>query len=69
MLDIVSGWFSDWAERSSMIVGGLVMSQLLTLCTTPVIYLCLDHLRLWVRRPARIRQPRLADERLPEPGE
>jgi hypothetical protein len=51
------------------IVGGLVMSQLLTLCTTPVIYLCLDHLRLWVRRPARIRQPRLADERLPEPGE
>jgi multidrug efflux pump len=51
------------------IVGGLAMSQLLTLYTTPVIYLYLDHLRLWVRRPGRIRQPRLADEGLPEPGE
>ena len=51
------------------IVGGLLVSQLLTLYTTPVIYLYLDHLRLWVRRPWRIRQPGLADERLPEPGE
>jgi multidrug efflux pump len=41
-----------------MIVGGLVISQLLTLYTTPVSYLYLDHLRLWVRRPGRIRQPR-----------
>jgi len=51
------------------IVGGLLVSQLLTLYTTPVIYLYLDHLRLWARRPWRIRQPRLADEGLPEPGE
>jgi multidrug efflux pump len=51
------------------IVGGLLVSQLLTLYTTPVIYLYLDHLRLWVRRPWRIRQPRLADAGLPEPGE
>jgi multidrug efflux pump len=29
------------------IVGGLVLSQLLTLFTTPVIYLYLDRLRLW----------------------
>ncbi|BCL74483.1 multidrug resistance protein MdtC [Jeongeupia sp. HS-3] len=29
------------------IVGGLVMSQLLTLYTTPVVYLYLDRLRLW----------------------
>src|SRR5206468_11588704 len=51
------------------IVGGLLVSQLLTLYTTPVIYLHLDHLRLWVRRLWRTRQPRLAGEGLPEPGE
>ena len=51
------------------IVGGLLVSQLLTLYTTPVIYLYLDWLRLWMRRPWRIRQPQLADEGLPEPGE
>jgi multidrug efflux pump len=31
------------------IVGGLIMSQLLTLYTTPVVYLYLDRLRLWLR--------------------
>jgi multidrug efflux pump len=29
-------------------VGGLVASQALTLYTTPVVYLLLDRLRLWV---------------------
>ena len=29
------------------IVGGLIVSQLLTLYTTPVVYLYLDRLRLW----------------------
>jgi multidrug efflux pump len=52
------------------IVGGLLVSQLLTLYTTPVIYLYLDRLRQWVRRPWRIREGRLADQQsLPEPGE
>jgi multidrug efflux pump len=37
------------------IVGRLLVSQLLTLYTTPVIYLYLDHLRLWMRRPATAR--------------
>ncbi len=33
------------------IVGGLILSQILTLYTTPVIYLYLDRFRLWWRRP------------------
>ena len=32
------------------IVGGLIMSQILTLYTTPVVYLYLDRLRLWCER-------------------
>src|SRR5206468_9019036 len=32
------------------IVGGLIFSQALTLYTTPVVYLYLDRLRLWVER-------------------
>ena len=30
------------------IVGGLLLSQLLTLYTTPVVYLYLDRFRVWV---------------------
>jgi multidrug efflux pump len=29
------------------IIGGLIMSQMLTLYTTPVVYLYLDRLRIW----------------------
>jgi multidrug efflux pump len=32
------------------IVGGLIVSQALTLYTTPVIYVYMDRLRLWVLR-------------------
>ena len=32
------------------IVGGLIVNQLLTLYTTPVIYLYLDRFRLWMQR-------------------
>jgi predicted RND superfamily exporter protein len=38
------------------IVGGLIVSQMLTLFTTPVIYIYIDRLRLWlasVRTKAR----------------
>ena len=42
------------------IVGGLLVSQPLTLYTTPVIYLYLDRFRLWGQRRWRIRHPRFA---------
>jgi multidrug efflux pump len=56
------------------IVGGLIVSQLLTLYTTPVIYLYLDRLRLWGGRRWRIRHPRFysghsPSGHIPEPGE
>jgi multidrug efflux pump len=35
------------------IVGGLVVSQVLTLYTTPVVYLYLDRFRLWARKKLR----------------
>ncbi|CAM5576975.1 multidrug efflux pump [Aquamicrobium terrae] len=42
------------------IVGGLMLSQMLTLYTTPVIYLYVDHLRLWLRAP-RASRPQPAE--------
>jgi multidrug efflux pump len=51
------------------IVGGLIVSQLLTLYTTPVIYLHLDRLRLWSGRRWRVRHPRLYSGHSPQPGE
>ncbi|MCC8938941.1 efflux RND transporter permease subunit [Bradyrhizobium sp. Arg68] len=41
------------------IVGGLILSQVLTLYTTPVIYLYLDRFRLWGQRARRGAAPRL----------
>jgi multidrug efflux pump len=51
------------------IVGGLIVSQLLTLYTTPVIYLYLDRWRLKGQRRWRIRHPRFHSGHIPEPGE
>jgi multidrug efflux pump len=51
------------------IVGGLIVSQLLTLYTTPVIYLYLDRFRLWAQRRQRLHHPRLHSGHIPEPGE
>jgi multidrug efflux pump len=38
------------------IVGGLILSQLLTLYTTPVVYLYLDRFRLWSQRRFRFQE-------------
>ena len=40
------------------IVGGLVFSQMLTLYTTPVVYLYLDRFRLWCQRTWAARRGR-----------
>jgi multidrug efflux pump len=42
------------------IVGGLIFSQMLTLYTTPVVYLYMDRLRIWIdRRRAKSEQTRI----------
>jgi multidrug efflux pump len=51
------------------IVGGLVVSQALTLYTTPVIYLYLDRFRLWASRNWRAYGPHFGPRHQPEPGE
>ena len=49
------------------IVGGLIVSQMLTLYTTPVVYLYLDRFRLWAAR-RRARRQR-ANTGVPAPAE
>ena len=41
-------------------VGGLILSQVLTLYTTPVIYLYLDRVQAWLSPRRRARLPALA---------
>jgi multidrug efflux pump len=59
-LVIANGYGSELRRPLGVsIIGGLVISQILTLYSTPVIYLYLDRLRLWVenlRHPARRRK-------------
>ena len=50
------------------IIGGLIVSQFLTLYTTPVVYLYLDRFRLWSNRQWRRLFPRLAGP-VEEPSE
>lgn len=61
-LVIANGYGSELRRPLGVsIIGGLVISQILTLYSTPVMYLYLDRLRLWVenlRHPAR--RPKLA---------
>jgi multidrug efflux pump len=50
------------------IVGGLVMSQILTLYTTPVVYLYLDRLRLWGAKRRQRRRAKHAQHGPLEPS-
>jgi multidrug efflux pump subunit AcrB len=43
-------------------VGGLILSQVLTLYTTPVVYLYLDRLQRWLAPSRRASLPRLAEK-------
>ncbi len=51
------------------IVGGLMVSQVLTLYTTPVVYLYLDRFRWFAKRQWARLFPSLPPAELPEPGE
>jgi multidrug efflux pump len=51
------------------IVGGLILSQVLTLYSTPVIYLYMDRFRFWSRRLRGDRAPPLAPDTTLQPGE
>jgi multidrug efflux pump subunit AcrB len=43
-------------------VGGLILSQILTLYTTPVVYLYLDRLQRWLAPRRRATLPTLAEK-------
>jgi multidrug efflux pump len=63
-LAIMTGQGSEMRQPLGIaIVGGLFISQILTLYTTPVVYIYLDRFRLWVKRTFR-RSPK----RLPSPA-
>jgi multidrug efflux pump len=49
------------------IVGGLVVSQLLTLYTTPVVYLYVERMRVWLHR-TWVKVGVLAPDKAPEPA-
>jgi Cu/Ag efflux pump CusA len=50
------------------IVGGLAVSQILTLYTTPVIYIYFDQLQSWMMRGRKKKQTASADAE-PQPAE
>jgi len=60
-LAVMSGQGSEMRQPLGIaIVGGLFISQILTLYTTPVVYIYLDRFHLWVKRTFRRRQTPLS---------
>jgi HAE1 family hydrophobic/amphiphilic exporter-1 len=49
-------------------VGGLVLSQALTLFTTPIVYLYLDRAHYWYERKSAARRKRKADKSIAADG-
>jgi HAE1 family hydrophobic/amphiphilic exporter-1 len=50
------------------VVGGLVVSQTLTLFVTPIFYIYLEHVQEWLRRLRVVRQPAHAPVVAPAAG-
>jgi multidrug efflux pump len=63
-LPLAVGWGIGAELRRPLgitIVGGLIVSQMLTLYTTPVMYLYLDRLRVWIDHARKGRRRAAAD--------
>ena len=61
-LPIALGWGAGSEARRPLglaVVGGLVVSQTLTLYVTPVFYVYMEHLQDWLARRKAVRQPAL----------
>jgi HAE1 family hydrophobic/amphiphilic exporter-1 len=50
------------------IVGGLLVSQVLTLFTTPVVYIYMDQLSLWLYRRSRARSAATNEDEVASTG-
>ena len=59
-LPIALGWGAGAEARRPLglaVVGGLLVSQTLTLYVTPVFYIYMEHLQEWLRGRRKVRQP------------